>query len=62
MIIRAEINKTDTDVQFNRTCFKCDTESASKGIQLQFQTVNSNHALSVVQEQKEMVYSIFLLS
>lgn len=43
MNIRADINKPDTDVQFNRTCFKHDAESASKGIQLQFQTVNNNH-------------------
>jgi hypothetical protein len=60
MIIRTEINKIDTDVQFSKTCFKHDNESASKGIQLQFRTVNNKHALlSVVQEQKEMVYSIF---
>jgi hypothetical protein len=48
------------DVTFNKACFKHDTESATKGIQLQFCVVNNKRVqLSVVQGQKVMVYGHF---
>jgi len=48
------------DVTFNKACFEHDTESATKGIQLQFCVVNNKWVqLSVVQGQEVMVYGHF---